>query len=145
MPWKHVACPLFSCSMKTVVNSLHCFFVVFVSVRALNSPSVFTQLLMVNVKKTWCSSIIFLLHGNANEQFVFLNAMKTTCSSIVIIISCSWSCLMKTSVNSLFNIQSIDNDWAVWVIWGSWALASELDINIRWKSPRGLGKIGPLS
>ena len=98
-----------------------------------------TQLLMVNVKKTWCSSTIFLLHGNANKQFVFWNAMKTTCSSIVIIISCSWSCLMKTPVNSLFNIQSTDNDWviwAVWVIWGSWALASELDINIRWKSSR---------
>ena len=69
-----------------------------------------TQLLMVNVKKTWCSSIIFLLHGNANEQFVFWNAMKTTCSSIVIIISCSWSCPMKTPVNSLLYIQSINKD-----------------------------------
>ena len=100
-PWKHVARPLFSCSMETAVNSLHClsecFSVVYVSLRA--------QLLTVNVKKTWCSSIIFLLHGNANEQFVFWNAMKTTCSSIVIIISCSWSCPMKTPVNSLLNIQ----------------------------------------
>ena len=26
-----------------------------------------SQLLTVNVKKTWCSSIIYLLHGNANE------------------------------------------------------------------------------
>ena len=46
-PWKHVARPMFSCSMETAVNSLYClpecFSVVFVSVRALNSPSVFTH------------------------------------------------------------------------------------------------------
>ena len=31
-----------------------------------------TELLTVNVMKTWCSSIVFLLHENAGVQLVFL-------------------------------------------------------------------------
>ena len=79
---------------------------------------------MANIKKTWCSSIIFLLYENANKLFVFRNAMIKRCSSIVIIISCSRSCSITTPVDSLSNIQNIHHDWviwSVWVIWDNWA------------------------
>ena len=71
-PWKRVARPLFFLLYGNGSEQLALFTrMFFCSFRerasAAFSKRFHAQLLMVNVKKIWCSSIIFLLHGNANE------------------------------------------------------------------------------
>ena len=114
MPWKNDVCRLFSCFTKTLVYTLFSW-TFFYSFPELANHAFFkrfpTDSLTANAIKTWCLSIVFLLHENASVYLVFLNvfysfpvrtnaafskrvhtqlltvkAMKTCCSSIVFLL-----------------------------------------------------------
>ena len=76
MPWKNDVCRLFSCFTKTLVYTLFSW-TFFYSFLERANPAFFkrfpTDSLTANAIKTWCLSIVFLLHENASVYLVFLN------------------------------------------------------------------------
>ena len=76
MPWKNDVCRLFSCFTKTLVYTLFSW-TFFYSFLERANPAFFkrfpTDSLTADAIKTWCLSIVFLLHENASVYLVFLN------------------------------------------------------------------------